>query len=145
MKPFSSARSSVVLAALLSSVMPQSSSGRSARHLARLSLHPLAQHGPRDRRLCRLRHGLWPSGATSAWSPATSYSITPTAIPDDHPYAQFVDVDAILFNPSLAPMPVPGWDLDETLNLTGLKGTFHTGNPTGCSSKAKMVRAGRST
>jgi len=59
------------------------------------------------------------------------YSTTPTGIPTLNPYAQFVDVDAILFNPlSLAPMPVPGWDLDDTLNLTGLEGTFQTGNPT---------------
>ena len=37
---------------------------------------------------------------------------------------------AILFNPlSLAPLPLPGWDLDKTLNLTGLTGTFNTGDP----------------
>ncbi len=47
------------------------------------------------------------------------------SVPTIAPYAQFVDVDAILFEPrAMAPMPVPGWDLDATLNLTGLEGTF---------------------
>ncbi len=60
------------------------------------------------------------------------YSVDPTS---GHPtivrYAQFVDVDAILFNPlSMAPIPLPGWDLDQTLNLTGLNGTFQIGDPT---------------
>jgi hypothetical protein len=60
------------------------------------------------------------------------YSEDPTAhIPTIHPYAKFVDVDAILFNPlSMAPMPVPGWDLQQTLNLEGLDGTFQQGHPT---------------
>jgi hypothetical protein len=54
------------------------------------------------------------------------YGISPTAhIPTLEPYAKLVDVQAILFNPlSAAPLPVPGWDLDETLNLSGLTGTF---------------------
>jgi len=54
------------------------------------------------------------------------YEVSPTAhIPTLVPHAEFVDVKAILFNPlSAAPTPVPGWDLDKTLNLTGLKGTF---------------------
>jgi hypothetical protein len=54
------------------------------------------------------------------------YDPSPTAhIPTLVPYAKFVDVHAILFNPlSAAPLPVPGWDLDETLNLSGLTGTF---------------------
>lgn len=58
------------------------------------------------------------------------YSVDPTAhIPTLVPHAEFVDVKAILFNPlSLAPLPVPGWDLDKTLNLTGLAGTFQTGD-----------------
>jgi Dockerin type I domain len=46
---------------------------------------------------------------------------TPTLVP----YAQFTDVNAILFDPRRAsPLPSPGWDLDETLNLSGLTGTF---------------------
>jgi hypothetical protein len=59
------------------------------------------------------------------------YSTDPdSGVPTIHPYAQFVDVDAILFNPlSMAPMPVPGWDLDETLHLTSLDGTFQAGDP----------------
>jgi hypothetical protein len=54
------------------------------------------------------------------------YDVSPTAhIPTLVPHAEFVDVKAILFNPlSAAPTPVPGWDLDKTLNLSGLKGTF---------------------
>jgi hypothetical protein len=54
------------------------------------------------------------------------YSVSPTAhIPTLVPYAKFVDVHAILFNPlSAAPLPVPGWDLDEKLNLSKLTGTF---------------------
>jgi hypothetical protein len=54
------------------------------------------------------------------------YDSSPTAgIPTLRPYAKFVDVDAILFNPlSAAPLPLPGWDLDKTLNLSGLAGTF---------------------
>jgi hypothetical protein len=60
------------------------------------------------------------------------YGVDPTSkIPTLVPHAEFVDVKAILFNPlSLAPTPVPGWDLDKTLNLTGLDGTFHVGDPT---------------
>lgn len=55
------------------------------------------------------------------------YEPSPTAhVPTLVPRAEFVDVKAILFNPlSAAPTPVPGWDLDKTLNLTGLKGTFN--------------------
>lgn len=51
---------------------------------------------------------------------------SPTAhIPTLVPYAKFVDVHAILFNPlSAAPLPLPGWDLDKTLNLSDLTGTF---------------------
>ena len=57
--------------------------------------------------------------------------IDPTAhVPTLDPFAQFIDVHGILYNPlSLAPLPVPGWDLDKTLNLSGLKGTFNTSNP----------------
>ena len=57
--------------------------------------------------------------------------IDPTAhIPTLDPFAQFINVHGILYNPlSLAPLPVPGWDLDKTLNLSGLKGTFGTSNP----------------
>jgi hypothetical protein len=54
------------------------------------------------------------------------YEVSPTGhVPMLVPHAEFVDVKAILFNPlSAAPVPVPGWDLDETLNMTGLNGTF---------------------
>jgi hypothetical protein len=46
------------------------------------------------------------------------------------PFAQFVNVHGILFNPlALTPLPVPGWNLDKTLNLSGLTGTFSTSNP----------------
>src|SRR3954471_15680609 len=58
------------------------------------------------------------------------YEVSPTAhVPTLVPHAEFVDVHAILFNPrSAAPTPVPGWDLDKTLNLSGLKGTFNDPN-----------------
>ncbi len=53
------------------------------------------------------------------------YGTSATGIPTLVPLAQFVDVKAILFNPlSMAPLPLPGWELDKTLNLTGLTGTF---------------------
>jgi len=50
----------------------------------------------------------------------------PTAhAPSLVPYAAFTDVNAILFDPRRAtPLPSPGWDLDKTLNLSGLMGTF---------------------
>jgi len=59
------------------------------------------------------------------------YGVDPTAhIPTLKPHAEFVNVNGYLFNPlSLAPMPVPGWDLDKTLNLSGLNGTFRAGDP----------------
>jgi len=59
------------------------------------------------------------------------YAVDPTAhIPTLVPFAEFTDVHGILYNPlSLAPLPVPGWDLDKTLNLSGLTGTFSTSNP----------------
>jgi hypothetical protein len=52
--------------------------------------------------------------------------VGPTAnIPQLVPFAQFTDVKAILFDPRRAtPLPTPGWDLDQKLNLSGLKGTF---------------------
>lgn len=54
------------------------------------------------------------------------YDISPTThVPILVRHAEFVDVNAILFNPlSMAPRPVPGWDLDQTLSLSGLAGTF---------------------
>jgi hypothetical protein len=57
--------------------------------------------------------------------------VDPTAhVPTLDPFAQFMNVHGILYNPlSLAPLPVPGWDLDKTLNLSGLKGTFNASNP----------------
>jgi Dockerin type I domain len=52
--------------------------------------------------------------------------VDPTAhVPQLIPFAQFTNVKAILFDPRRAtPLPSPGWDLDKTLNLAGLKGTF---------------------
>ena len=54
------------------------------------------------------------------------YTCLAIGCPPSHiPFAQFVDVDAIVYNPLImAPIPLPGWDLDETLNLSGLDGTF---------------------
>jgi len=61
----------------------------------------------------------------------TGYQVTPTApVPSLVPFADFVDVHGILYNPlSMAPLPVPGWDLDKTLNLSGLHGTFSPSDP----------------
>ena len=54
----------------------------------------------------------------------------PATVPLLVPHAEFIDVHGILFNPlSLAPLPLPGWDLDKTLNLSGLHGTFSVGDP----------------
>jgi hypothetical protein len=48
-----------------------------------------------------------------------------TQVPQLVPFAQFTNVKAILFDPRRAtPLPSPGWDLDKTLNLSGLNGTF---------------------
>jgi hypothetical protein len=53
-----------------------------------------------------------------------------TKVPSLVPHAEFIDVHGILFNPlSLAPLPLPGWDLDQTLNFSGLHGTFSVGDP----------------
>jgi hypothetical protein len=59
------------------------------------------------------------------------YSVDPTAhVPTLVPHAEFVNVNGYLFNPlSLAPLPVPGWDLDKTFNLSGLDGSFRAGDP----------------
>jgi hypothetical protein len=63
----------------------------------------------------------------------TGYGYEPSPVaqtPTLTPHAEFVDVRGILFNPlsanpvSAAPTPLPGWDLDKTLNLSGLTGTF---------------------
>ena len=61
---------------------------------------------------------------------ATGYNglETPTPPPTATPptlsgHAEFVNVKGVLFNPRSA-SPLPGLDLDTTLNLTGLKGTF---------------------
>jgi len=55
------------------------------------------------------------------------YGFDPTAhVATLVPHAEFIDVKAILFDPrAAAPLPTPGWDLDQTLNLSGLAGTFH--------------------
>jgi hypothetical protein len=51
-------------------------------------------------------------------------------LPPYFPFAQFVDVDATAINPkAMGPMPWPGWDLDDTLNLSGLTGTFRPADP----------------
>ncbi len=62
---------------------------------------------------------------------ATGYNglETPTpsptgALPTLSGHAEFVNVKGLLFNPRSA-SPLPGLDLDTTLNLTGLKGTFN--------------------
>ena len=57
--------------------------------------------------------------------------VSPTGGPPSLvPHAEFIDVHGILYNPlSLSPLPLPGWDLDKTLNLSGLKGTFNVGDP----------------
>jgi|SRR3954468_5235557 len=65
-------------------------------------------------------------------SPGTVHNevIDPTAhVPMLVPHAEFIDVHGILYNPlSLAPLPLPGWDLDKTFNLSALKGTFTGGD-----------------
>ena len=54
----------------------------------------------------------------------------PATVPSLVPHAEFIDVHGILFNPlSLAPLPLPGWDLDKTLNFSGLHGSFSVGDP----------------
>jgi hypothetical protein len=70
----------------------------------------------------------WPLNILGAFGLATGYNYVSSG-PTDHaalePFAEFTEVKAILFDPRRAsPMPSPGWDLDETLNLSGLKGTF---------------------
>ena len=71
----------------------------------------------------------WPLQISGRFGLVTGYDYStdgPTAhIPSLVPFAQFTDVDAILFDPRRAsPLPLPGWDLDETLDLSGLSGTF---------------------
>ena len=98
---------------------------RTAGHPARLSLHSLTQRCSCFRRLPGYNLDLSIAGKFGL---VIGYGeeVTPTAhIPTLVPHAEFVDVHAILFNPlSAAPLPVPGWDLDKTLNLSGLNGTF---------------------
>ena len=71
----------------------------------------------------------WPLNILGGFGLVTGYNYGfggPTAhAPTLEPFAQFIDVKAILFDPRRAsPMPSPGWDLDKTLNLSGLTGTF---------------------
>jgi len=68
--------------------------------------------------------------------------LDPTAhVPTLEPYAQFVDVHGILYNPlSAAPLPLPGWDLDKTLNMSAGMARFLPTIPTNCSSLAPMAR-----
>jgi hypothetical protein len=71
----------------------------------------------------------WPLNILGGFGLVTGYNYGtggPTAhAPTLEPFAEFIDVKAILFDPRRAsPMPSPGWDLDKTLNLSGLKGTF---------------------
>ncbi len=59
----------------------------------------------------------------------TGYNDTPTAdvsASSLEPYAKFVDVKGILYNPLAA---TPGWDLDQTLNMNGWSGTFSMSDP----------------
>jgi hypothetical protein len=75
----------------------------------------------------------WPLNILGRFGLVTGLNeeVDPTAhVPRLVPYAAFEDVRAILFDPRRAtPMPSPGWDLDKTLNLTGLKGTFSLSAP----------------
>src|SRR6478672_6951831 len=71
----------------------------------------------------------WPLNILGGFGLVTGYNYGfggPTAhAPTLEPFAEFIDVNAILFDPRRAsPMPSPGWDLDKTLNLSGLTGTF---------------------
>ena len=71
----------------------------------------------------------WPLNIIGGFGLVTGYNYNtggPTAhAPTLEPFAQFVDVKAILFDPRRAsPMPSPAWDFDKTLNLSGLTGTF---------------------
>jgi hypothetical protein len=71
----------------------------------------------------------WPLNILGRFGLVTGYNYGaggPTAhAPTLEPFAQFTDVKAILFDPRRAsPLPSPGWDLDKTLNLSGLTGTF---------------------
>ncbi|HTQ40127.1 MAG TPA: dockerin type I repeat-containing protein [Pirellulales bacterium] len=76
----------------------------------------------------------------------TGYLAEPTPVASStsssglEPFAKFVNVHGILVNPisaspvpvttvSTTPLPTPGWDLDKTLNLSGLTGTFTPGDP----------------
>ena len=66
----------------------------------------------------------------------TGYEGGPTPVasattpPSLEPFAKFINVHGILFNPlSATPAPSPGWNLDKTLNLSGLSGTFDVGDP----------------
>jgi len=59
------------------------------------------------------------------WATGLDEVIGPNQVPMLVPIGEFADVHAILFNPlSAAPVPVPGWDLDKTLNLTGLESNY---------------------
>lgn len=114
--------------------------------MSAVSLHALADPPDilRDYRFITSRSTVHVTGGFAGWDmdqaiqgdfglvTGYEYSTDPSAhIPVLRPYAQFVDVHAILFNPlSMAPMPVPGWDLQQTLNLEGLDGTFQSGYPT---------------
>jgi hypothetical protein len=73
----------------------------------------------------------WDLHIAGKYGLVTGYRQDPESpLPVLSPYAQFVDVDAYLFNPlSFAPIPTPGWDLDKTLNLSGLRGTFPWDDP----------------
>ncbi|HEY2759660.1 MAG TPA: dockerin type I domain-containing protein, partial [Pirellulales bacterium] len=54
---------------------------------------------------------------------------TPLASPPSlQPFAKFTDVHGTIYNP-LSASPLLGWDLDKTLNLSGLAGTFNTSDP----------------
>jgi hypothetical protein len=60
---------------------------------------------------------------------ATPVSTAPQP-PELEPFAKFVNVHGILYNPlSATAAPTPGWDLDKTLNMSGWNGTFSADDP----------------
>jgi Dockerin type I domain/PEP-CTERM motif len=74
----------------------------------------------------------WPFNILGTFGLAKGYNYI-TSGPTDHamlePFAEFTNVKAILFDPRRAsPMPSPGSDLDKTLNLSGLSGSFTVPN-----------------
>lgn len=66
----------------------------------------------------------WPLAIDGNFGLVTGYGAD-VEVPPLDPFARFVDVKATLSDPRrMGPLPMPGWDLDATLNLSGLKGSF---------------------